>query len=97
VIVSPGLPTPFPVGNVKPDMQQGMAFCMLNNVWGERRAFYGCVLGVMYWGGVPPSHPHPGLRIPHPHPSFRLLHLRLPYYTIRYLRTWHRREKGKGI
>jgi hypothetical protein len=33
-LVSPGHPTPFPQGITQPDMDQGVHFNLVNNVWG---------------------------------------------------------------
>lgn len=35
LLVSPGEASPFPVVNRKPDMKQGMAYNLLNNIWGN--------------------------------------------------------------
>ncbi|MBA3072876.1 MAG: DUF5054 domain-containing protein [Anaerolineae bacterium] len=33
-LVAPGIPSPLNFNNDQPDMQQGMHFCLLNNLWG---------------------------------------------------------------
>lgn len=33
-LVAPGLPSPLDFNNDQPDLQQGMHFCLLNNLWG---------------------------------------------------------------
>lgn len=33
-LVAPGLPSPLDFNNIQPDLQKGMHFCLLNNLWG---------------------------------------------------------------
>jgi len=33
-LVAPGVPSPLDFKNDQPDLQQGMHFCLLNNLWG---------------------------------------------------------------
>ena len=40
-MVSPGRPTPFPSVRDPPELRQGMAYCLTNNIWGTNYAMVG--------------------------------------------------------
>lgn len=46
VLVSPGHPTALPVVRQKPDLTQGVSFCLANNLWGKH-----CQLGLLLEAG----------------------------------------------
>lgn len=70
-LASPGKPTPFPNVDIQPDMKQGLAFNLFNNLWVRApAAAVGCTCAVPWAEGTSaplqgPLHPWPR----HPSPS----------------------------